>query len=84
MRFSLHTLRDSCRVLERRHGLAEIIERRTVGLAERPRVAPPHSEDYVIVLSEDALRHGYLSAHQRLDFFEASCLEKGIRVVAGC
>ena len=36
-----------------------------------------------MAIAENASRHGYRSAEQRLGFFEALEIQKGIRVVAG-
>ena len=59
-----HAARDLCRVLERRHGLAEIVERGAGVLAERPRVNLVHLEHELITISENASRHGYRFAQQ--------------------
>ena len=50
MRSTEHASRDPCRVLKRRHGFAEIVERGGWVLAERPRVIPPHMRlaDFVL------------------------------------
>ena len=50
--------RDPCRVLERRHGLAEIVERASGVCVERLSVRPAHPERGVITISENAPRHG--------------------------
>ena len=73
MRASEHAPRDLIRVLERRHGLAEIIEC-GVGVTvqeKRPRVSPPQHEPEIMILSENASRHGYHFAHECLGIFEA-------------
>ena len=44
VRATEHTPRDPFRVLERRHGLAKIVERGAVDVAERPRVIRSHPE----------------------------------------
>ena len=49
MRATEHAPRDPCRILERRYGLAEIIERGAVDLAERLRVNRPHHEHAIIL-----------------------------------
>ena len=54
--------RSPRRVFERRHGLAEIIERGTVVLVERLRVHKPQPERERIILIEDASRDGGPSA----------------------
>ena len=58
--------------LERRHGLAEIVERGSLILEERQRVKPPHSEKGNVSLAENASCHGYNLAHQRTGFFVAT------------
>ena len=70
---SEHAPRGPLRFLERRHGLAEIVERGAGhGVnAERPSVIHPQSEHRLITLSEDASRHWQHSAQQRLGFSEA-------------
>ena len=72
------------RILERRHGFAEIVERGGGVLAERPRVKQPHHERDKIFRSENASCHGNCFAQQCLSFFEALEIQKGIRVVVGC
>jgi len=59
------------RLLQRRHGLAEIVERGAVISVNRHRVTQPHLEREVMTLPENASRHRYSFAQQRLDFFEA-------------
>ena len=54
--------------LERRHGLAEIVERGIFGSVERLRVKTPHPEHGVIILFEEASRYGYCLAQQWLGF----------------
>ena len=71
MRAAQHTTRGPFRLLERRHGLTEIVERSVAALAEHPPVIRPHTETDFIAFSEDASRYGYRSAQQRLGFFEA-------------
>ena len=63
-----HAPRDPFRVLERRHGLAEIAERGAGVLVERPRVNFPHRERDLMSLSQNASRNGYHFAQQRLSF----------------
>ena len=58
------------RILERRHGLVEIVERGARG-GERRCVIIPHPERESITLAENAARHGYPFAHNRSGFFEA-------------
>ena len=71
MRAAEHAPRGPCRFFERRHGLAEIVERGAGVHVERLRVTPPHPEREIMTLSENASRHGYRFAQQRLGFFEA-------------
>ena len=54
VRTAKHASRDSFRVPERIHGLAEIIEGGAVGVEERRRVIPPHPERGFIRLPENA------------------------------
>ena len=56
VRATEHAPRDPCRVLERRHGLVEIVERGAVVLIERPGVSPSRPEREIVTLSEDADR----------------------------
>ena len=55
---AVHAPRGPSRLFERRHGLAEIIERGGLVHVERPRVSPPHPEREIITLAENASRHG--------------------------
>ena len=71
MRAAEHAPRDPSRVLERRHGFAEIVERRSFGSMERLRVKSPRLERESTSLSENASRHGNRFAQQFLGFFEA-------------
>ena len=66
-----HAPRDSLRVLEHRHGLAEIVERGVGVNEERLPVNPPHSEREDMTVTNNAPRHGNRFAQQRLGFFEA-------------
>ncbi len=50
---------DPCRVLERRHGLAEIVERGACVQVERHRVIPPHPEREFMTLAENAPCYGH-------------------------
>ena len=65
-----HAPRGPFRLLERRHGLAEIVERGAVVSVERLRAFLLHHERKIIVFSENALRRGYRSTKQRPRFFE--------------
>ena len=62
---------DPFHVLERRHALAEIIERGAGVSAELDRIIAPHPEREIISLSENTSRHGNIYAQQCLVFFEA-------------
>ena len=68
---SKHAPRDPHRVLERLHGLAEIVERRAGVPVERLRVTPPHFVQEVMTFSESPSDDGHRFAYQRLGFFEA-------------
>ena len=64
VRAAQHAVRYPVRVLERRQGLAEIIERRAVVIAECRRVIRPYPERNYMALTEDASRHGqYFQEH---------------------
>jgi hypothetical protein len=58
VRAAEHAPRDPFRVLERRLGLVEIVERGVVVQVERLRVIRPHPERELMTISEDASRHG--------------------------
>ena len=58
---SKHALRNPSYLLERRQGLAEIVERGAVVSVERLRAFLLHHERKIIVFSENALRRGYRS-----------------------
>jgi hypothetical protein len=66
-----HAPSNPCRIIERRHGLAEIVERGAFVSVERMRINPTHLEREFIIISDNALCYGYLSAQQRLNFFAA-------------
>ena len=66
-----HTTRGPFYLLERRNGLAEIVERRAVDLAEHPPVIRPQPEREFSILSANASCHGNRSAQQCLRFFVA-------------
>ena len=63
-------------LLERRHGIAEIVERGAGVIAERRRVKRLHGEREIVTLSQNASRHGYRIAHKCLGFFEALQIQK--------
>ncbi len=65
-----HTPYNPFHILERRDGLAEIVERGGGVLAERPRVIFPKLERESMSLSENASRHRHRSAEKRLGIFE--------------
>ena len=66
-----HAPRGPFRVLERRDGLAEIVERGGRVLAERHRVTTPDPERELMTFPKNASCHGHRSAHQRLGFLVA-------------
>ena len=70
VRAAEHAPRDPLRVLERRHGLAEIVEGGAGVIVERHRMNPPQPERDFITIAKNASRHGNCFAHQRLGFFE--------------
>ena len=78
-----HAPRGPFRLLECRHGFAEIVERGAVVLVERHRVTPTHPERELMILSEDASCHGHCFAQQRTGFFEALLINEGHRVIVG-
>ena len=71
MRAAEHAACNPYGVFERRHGLAEIVERGAGVLVERPSVIHPHPKCGYIIIAENAPRHGHRFAEQRLGFFEA-------------
>ena len=70
MRAAEHAPRGPFRVLERRHSLAEIIERGAVVFVNHLGVKRPHFERQSISFSENAARHGDRFAQQFLGCFE--------------
>ena len=56
MRTSEHAPRDPCSLIERRHGLAEIVERGANVTTERIGVNLLHRERESIILSENTAR----------------------------
>ena len=64
VRTTKHTPRDPFRGLERRHGLAEIVERGAVVSVEHPSVKPPQFERDIITVSENPSRHGHRFAQE--------------------
>ena len=72
MRASEHAPRGRHHILERRHGLAQIVERGGAVLVERLRVSPPHPEHDLTTISENASPPPfYCFAQQCPGFFEA-------------
>ena len=65
-----HAPRDPFRVLERCHGLAEIVECGAVVSVERLRAFLLQQERKIMAFSENALRRGYHFTQQRPRFFE--------------
>ena len=83
MRTTKHPSRDPFRLLERGHGLAEMVERRAVVPAARLRVTPPHPERDIVTLSENTACYAHRFAQQCLGFFEALCIDKVPCVIIG-
>ena len=71
MRAAEHASRGPFQLLERRHGLSEIVERGAGASIERDRVFPPQTEREIIILAETTPGHGYHFAQPCLGFFEA-------------
>ena len=71
MRAAEHASRGSCHVLERLHGLADIVERGAFGSTEHLPVNLPHHERDLMTLSEDAPRHA--GSPRRLS---STCVER--------
>ena len=59
VRAAEHAPRGRFQVLEQRHGLAEIVERGAVVLAERLGVFVPHPDRSFVALAKNALRDRY-------------------------
>ena len=64
VRAAEHAPRGPCRILERRHGFADVVERGAGVHVERLRVSPLHPEREMMILSKNSSRHGCHSAHQ--------------------
>ena len=64
MRATKHAPRGPFRVLERRHGLAEIVKGGAGVLVERFRVIVPHLERELMTLAKNASCHGYIFTQQ--------------------
>ena len=71
VRAAEHAPRGPFRVLERRRGLAEIVERSGGVLVDRLRVVAPQLERDLVTLAENASCHGQRFAKECLGFFEA-------------
>ena len=71
VRATQHAPRGPFRVLERRHGLADIIERGGEVLVDGHRVIRPQREREVINLAKNAPRHRDQFAHKRHAFLVA-------------
>ena len=59
VRAAEHASRGPLRVLERRYGLAEIVERGVVVFVERLHVTPTNREREIMAIPENASRHGH-------------------------
>jgi hypothetical protein len=79
-----HAPRGPFGLLERRHGLAEVLECGAFVIVERRRVIPPQPDREFMIFAENASRHRYRFSHQGLGLFEAPETNKGSRVVVGC
>ena len=84
MRASQHAPRNPCCVLESQYSLAEIVERGAVILAEYPTVNHPHSKREIMILAENASRHGHHFAQQCFGFFKLINLFSVRRAVNAC
>ena len=82
MRATEYAPRGPFQVLERRHCLAEVVERGSGVPVERHRVVPSHSKREFMTLPENASRRGHRFFQQRLAFYEALEIEKEPGVVA--
>ena len=69
VRAAEHAPRDPFRLLERRHGFAQIVERGSVVLVECPPINLPHLEREFMTVTEKASRHRHHLAHHRPGFF---------------
>jgi len=66
-----HAPNNPFRLLERRYGLAHIVERGAGVIAEHRRGNLSHREREIMTLSENPLRHRQRTTQQRLGLFEA-------------
>ena len=71
VRVTEYAPRGLVRVFERRHGLAELVERGVRVSVERLRVITPHRERDIMTIPKNASRHGNRLAQQRLGFLSA-------------
>ena len=71
VRTAEHAPRDRFYLLERRHGLAEIVERGGGVLVQCTGVSRPHLERDCMIRAKNTLRHGRTFAQQSLRLFEA-------------
>ena len=71
MRATKDATRGPFRLLERRHGLAEIVKGGAVVVVKILRIIHLHRERDIIISSDNAPRHGYRLAQERLGFSEA-------------
>ena len=84
MRGAKNAPRNPRGVLERRHGLAAIVERGAVVFVKRLPVNLLQRQREIVSLPENASRRGHRFAQQRPGFFEALQFSKGTRVIVGC
>ena len=84
VRASERAPRNSQRILERRHRLAEIVERGGGVAVERLRVTPPHLERGLITLTKNASRHGRQLAQEFTGFSVALQTNKDRRAEQSC
>ena len=80
MRVAKNAPRGPFYVLERFHGLAEIVECGAGVPEERPDVIPPRLERKIMRITEGSSRHGSRFAHKCLGFCVAMQIHKGRRV----
>ena len=70
MRAAEYLTRDPVRLLERRHGLVEVVKRRAGVPVKCPPVTPPHPEREFVTFSQSAPYYGNVSAQQFRRCFE--------------
>ena len=76
VRATKHAPREPFRVIKRRRGLAEIVERGAGVHVERHRVNCPRPEREIMTFSENASRHGHRFAQHRFGLFNFKALMK--------